>query len=93
MIIGTIEIKLYASWVVSLKEKRMVVKSIIAKTQNKFHVSIAEIDEQDTLQTIVLGVACVAGNVRQADSILDHVVTFVENNTQAEMMDVQRELR
>jgi uncharacterized protein YlxP (DUF503 family) len=35
----------------SLKEKRMIVKSLIAKLQNRFHVSAAEIDEQETLVT------------------------------------------
>jgi len=93
MIIGSLEIKLYAPWVSSLKEKRMLVKSIIAKTQHKFNVSIAEVDEQDTHQTIILGIACVAGTVSQSDSILDHVIAFIENNTEAEMMDIQREIR
>ena len=48
---------LHASWVHSLKEKRMIVKNLIAKLQNKFHVSAAEIDEQNTHQIIVIGVA------------------------------------
>ena len=93
MIIGAVEIKLYASWVSSLKEKRMVVKSIIAKTQHKFNVSIAEVAEQDTLQSIVLGIACVTGTVRQADSILNHVIEFLEENTEAEILDILREFR
>ena len=93
LIIGTVKIKLYAPWVASLKQKRMVVKSIIAKTQNKFNVAVAEVDEQDTLQTIVLGIACVAGTVSQSDSIMDHVIAFIESNTEAEIVDIQRELR
>lgn len=93
MIIGTVRIKLYAYWIHSLKEKRMVVKSIIAKTQNKFNVSISEVEEQDTLQTVILGVACVAGSVSQSDSIIDHVLDFIENNTEAEILEVQREIR
>lgn len=93
MIIGAAEIKLYAPWVSSLKEKRMVVKSIIAKTQNKFNVSIAEVGEQDTHQTIILGIACVSGSVSQADSIIDNVIGFIENNTEAQIIDIQREIR
>lgn len=93
MIIGTAEIKLYAPWVYSLKEKRMVVKSIIAKTQNKFNVSIAEVGEQDTHQTIIIGVACVTGSVNQADSIIDNILGFIENNTEAQIIDIQREIR
>ena len=93
MIIGAVTMRLYAPWVSSLKEKRMVVKSIIAKVHNKFHVAIAEVAEQDTLQTVVLGMACVASTVRQADSIVDHVLQFVEESTEAEVTDIQRELR
>ncbi len=33
MIIGTAKIHLYANWVHSLKEKRMIVKSVISKTK------------------------------------------------------------
>ena len=93
MIIGTVLIKLYAPWVSSLKEKRMVVKSIIAKTQQKFNIAIAEVEEQDTYQTIVIGIACVAGTVSHSDSIIDQVITFIENNTEAEILDIQREIR
>ena len=93
MIVGTLELKLYAPWVSSLKDKRMVVKSIIAKTKNKFNVSIAEVDEQDTHQTIILGIACVAGTVSQSDSILDHVITFIENSSEAEILNIEREIR
>ena len=93
MIIETLEIKLYAPWVHSLKEKRMVVKSLIAKISNKFNVSVAEIEDQDVHQSIVLGLACVAGNTALADSIMDNVITFVENNTEAMITDVLREIR
>lgn len=39
-----LKIKLYAPWVHSLKEKRMVVKSLLAKIRNKFQVSVAEVE-------------------------------------------------
>ena len=93
MIVGTAEIKLYAPWVCSLKEKRMTVKSLIAKTYNKFNVAIAEVDAQDVHQTIVLGIACVAGTVAQSDSIIDHVLAFIEHNTAAELLEIRREIR
>ena len=93
MIVGTAEIKLYAPWVFSLKEKRMIVKSLIARTRNKFNVSIAEIDEQDTHQTIVLGVACATTTVSQADSIVDHVIALIESSTEAEIVEITREIR
>ena len=50
MKIAAMTFRLRASWVHSLKEKRMIVNSLTAKLQNRFHVSAAEIDEQDTHQ-------------------------------------------
>lgn len=93
MIIEAATIKIYAPWAHSLKEKRMIVKSLIAKTKNKFNVSIAEVDAQDIHQTIVLGLACVAGTVAQADSMVESILTFIEDNADAEITEVRRELR
>lgn len=93
MIIESAAVKLYAPWVRSLKDKRTVVKSIIAKTRNKFNISIAETDAQDVHQTIVLGLACVTDSVSHADRIIDSVLAFIEDNTQASIINVQRELR
>ena len=77
----------------SLKEKRMIVKSIVAKLQNKFHVSAAEIDEQDVHQIIVIGVAAIVPHNAVADSLMDEISQFVEDNTEAEILDEQREIR
>ncbi len=90
MIIETVQIKLYAPWVHSLKEKRMVVKSLCARLRNKFNVSAAEVAAQDLHQTIVIGVA---GTVALADSVSDHVIAFIEENTEAEITEIGREIR
>ena len=93
MIIATITFKLHAPWVHSLKEKRMIVKSILAKLQNRFHVSAAEIDEQDTHQIIVIGVAAIVPNNAQADSLMESISRFIEETCEAEIIDEERELR
>ncbi len=93
MIIEAATIKLYAPWVHSLKEKRMAVKSLIQKIKNKFNVSICEADAQDIHQTIVLGLACVAGTVSLADSMVDSILAFIEDNAEAEIIEVRREMR
>ena len=63
------------------------------KLQNKFHVSAAEIDEQDTHQTIVIGVAAIVPHNAMADSLMDEISAFVEENTEAEILDEQKEIR
>jgi uncharacterized protein YlxP (DUF503 family) len=41
----------------------------------------------------VLGLACVAGAVSHADSIIDWILTFIENKFEAEIIEIQREIR
>ncbi len=92
MVIGAITIKIHIPWSHSLKEKRMVVKSICAKVHNKFNVSIAEIDDQDLHQIIVLGISYVATDKAQADSIADHVINFIESSTEGVFVSIEREI-
>ena len=93
MKIAVMSFRLHASWVHSLKEKRMIVKSLATKLQNKIHVSVAEIDEQDILQIIVIGVAFIIPYNAMADSMMDEISMFVEENTEAELLDEIRENR
>ena len=92
MLVATLTVRLHAPWVHSLKEKRTEVKSLLSRLRNKFNVSAAEVDEQDTHQTIVVGIAAVAGDPAHADSILDHLLNFIETNSEAEITSVRREL-
>ena len=93
MRIAAMTFRLHAPWVHSLKEKRMIVKSLVAKVQNKFHVSAAEIDEQDIHQIIVIGIAAIVPHNARADSLMDEISSFVEENTEAEILDEMREIR
>ena len=93
MKIAVITFRLHAPWVHSLKEKRMIVKSLIAKLQNKCHVSAAEIDEQDTHQIAVIGVAAIVPYNAAADSLMEKISLFVEENTEAEIIDEELEIR
>ena len=93
MRIAAMTFRLHAPWVHSLKEKRMIVKGLIAKLQNKFHVSAAEVDEQDIHQIIVIGIASIVPHNAMADSLMDEISLFVEENTEAEILDEMREIR
>lgn len=64
----------------SLKGKRQVIKSVIARLQNEYNVSVAEVDNQDLWQLATLGIACVSNYRRHTDEILSNVVKFVAQN-------------
>ena len=93
MRIAVMSFRLHAPWVHSLKEKRMIVKSLVAKLQNKFHVSAAEVDEQDVHQIIVIGVAAIVPHNAMADSLMDDISRFMEESTEAEILEEEREVR
>jgi uncharacterized protein YlxP (DUF503 family) len=93
MIITFMEIKLYVPFAHSLKEKRMVVKSIIAKLRNTFNISIMETDCQDIHQTIVLGLVFIAASTAMADSVSSNLISFIESNTEAEVTEINRDIR
>ena len=92
MVIGTCRMRLSADWANSLKDKRMIVKSIIDKTKRKFNVSIAETELQDAHREIVIGFACVTNEAAHADSTIQHVLNFIENSTDAVVCDVRTEI-
>ena len=92
MFIGCCVMKFRAEWVTSLKEKRMVVKPIIEKTRHKFNVSIAEIEEMDVHQTIVIGFTCISNEGKHTEQVLHTVSDFIENSTDALLTDIEFEI-
>ena len=64
----------------------MIVKSLTAQLQNRFHVSAAEVDEQDTHQIIVIGVAAIVPHNAMSDSLMEENPLFVEEKCEAEIL-------
>ncbi len=93
MRIAAMTFRLHAPWVHSLKEKRMVVKGLITQLQNRFHVSAAELDEQDAHQILVIGVAAIVPHNAIADSLMEKISQFVESASEAEVWEETREIR
>lgn len=78
MVIGVCTLTLHIFAAQSLKEKRQVVKSILARVRNEFNVSIAEVGGQDTWQRADLGIACVSTDQSYAHGQLEAVIHFIE---------------
>lgn len=88
MIVSLMTVKLYAPWVQSLKEKRMVVKSLCVKLTNKFNISVIESDAQDIHKTIIISIAFLSNNTAIADRTSEAIETFIEESTDAEIVDL-----
>lgn len=85
------KVTLRASWIHSLKEKRMIVKSILQRLKNKFNISVGEVDQQDVHKIIVIGIAGICANTAQSDSMMENILGFIESNTDAELINIEKE--
>ena len=92
MKILVMKVDLRAAYVHSLKEKRMIVKSIIGKLQNKFNVSIREVENQDLHQRISIGIVKLELNSKDSDQSKDKILNFIEENCEAEIIDIESEI-
>ena len=75
----------------SLKEKRMIVRSLKSRIRNDFDVSSAEVGNQDLLQRSTIGVAAVGPDQPPLDALLQRILEFVESNLDGELLDYRNE--
>ena len=74
---------------VSLKDKRRIVKSIIDRLKNRFHLSAAEVDLQDSLSFAQVGGALVSNSRVFGESVLNKALKMIENELAVVIQDVQ----
>ena len=75
----------------SLKAKRRVIKSLVARLKNRFNVAIAEVDALNAHETAVLAAVSVSNDAAHLNGLISRVVTFVETNVDAELVDYKTE--
>jgi len=75
----------------SLKDKRMVVRSLKDRIRNRFNVSVAETGHQDSWGRVELTVALVASDRGAADSVLDGLDRLVEAESRAMIVKTHRD--
>ncbi len=77
----------------SLKGKRQVIKSLLARLSNEFNVSVAEVDQQDAWQLAGIGLCCVSNSKQHAERQLQAAVEFVERTRlDVEIVDCELEV-
>lgn len=78
----------------SLKGKRGIVKSVLARARNNFNVAAAEVDLQDEPGTAVLGFVTVSENRAQGRQLLERLEDWlVEERPDLELATVEIEER
>ncbi len=93
MLVGCCRIEIYLPESGSLKTKRHLIKSLIARIRSKFNVSVAEVDGNDLWQRGVIGVAVMTNQAPYADRIISKVIDCVRQDGRVELLDYQTEIR
>jgi uncharacterized protein YlxP (DUF503 family) len=92
MIVGLCTVELHFPDSLSLKSKRKILVSLKTRLQNRFNVSIAEIEEMDLWQKAILGIAAVANETARVNQTLDHVLNDIRANPSLELVRSQIEI-
>ena len=91
MTVGIARLTLFLPEAHSLKEKRMVLRRVKDRAQQKFNLAIAEVGDNDLWQRAVLGMAVVGNGRRFVESALDEIIRFVRG--EVEVSNVEREIQ
>lgn len=91
MHIGVCKIWLRIPQCRSLKAKRSVIKSLIARLKNRFNIAIAEVEALDTHETAVLAAVSVSNDAAHLNGLISHLITFIEANVDAELVNYKTE--
>ncbi|SDI88641.1 hypothetical protein SAMN05192558_102517 [Actinokineospora alba] len=76
----------------SLKQKRSVVKPVVAELRRRFEVSAAEAGHQDLHRRALIGVAAVAAEASHVRDLLDACERLVAGRPELELLSARRRL-
>lgn len=92
MWIGWISFDILLGDVHSLKQKRSIVRPLVADLRRTFTVSAAEAEHLDLYRRAGIGVSVVAGDSAHVVEVLDKIEDFVARRPELELLSTRRGL-
>jgi uncharacterized protein YlxP (DUF503 family) len=89
MVVGVLTADLLLGDVHSLKEKRMVIKPVIAELRRRFEVSAAESGQQDLHRRAELSVALVAADHGHVRDVLEASERLIAGHPEFELLSTR----
>jgi len=71
----------------SLKEKRHVLKTLIASLRQRFNIAVAEVDHQDLWQRAAIAVSSVGGEGYHLKKVMHEVERHIDTFPAVEVID------
>jgi uncharacterized protein YlxP (DUF503 family) len=92
MYVGALELDVLLGDVRSLKQKRSVIRPLIADLRKRFEVSVAEAGHLDLHRRALVGVAVVAADGGHVRDVLDECERLVAGRPEVELLSARRRL-
>jgi uncharacterized protein YlxP (DUF503 family) len=92
MYVGALELDVLLGDVSSLKEKRSLVRPVIAELRRKFEVAVAEAGHLDLHRRTLIGVSCVAADSGHVTGVLDRCERLVAARPELELLSARRRI-
>lgn len=92
MYVGALTLDVLLGDVHSLKQKRSLVRPVIAELRRRFSVSVSEAGDQDLYRRAKIGVAVVAPTAAHARDLMDSCESFVAGRPELELLSARQRL-
>lgn len=89
MVVGVLSCDLLLGDVRSLKQKRSIVRPLVAELRRRFEVSVAETGEQELYRRAELSVAVVSGDRRHVVDVLAGCERLVAGRPELELLSAR----
>ena len=89
MVVSMLQFRIELPPLESIKDKRRIVVSLKEKLANKFHLSVAEVGDLDSLHFAHLGAALVSNSKTFGESVMQKALAFAEHNCEGALVDAE----
>lgn len=90
MYVGALEFDFVLGDVASLKQKRSLVRPVVAELRRKFEVSVAEVEHHELHRRCVIGVAVAAADSAHLHRVLDSCERLVAERPELALLSARR---
>jgi uncharacterized protein len=92
MYVGTLSFDLLLGDVHSLKEKRSVVRPVVAELKRRYDAAVGEVGHLDLHRRALVGVAVVAADAAHCGEVLDACERLVAGRPELDLLSARRRL-
>ncbi len=92
MRVGALKVQLEITDSNSLKDKRMVLRSLKERIRRRFNVSISEVDNHEKWQRATLGISSISNDKQFIETMFNKITDYIESEKRVLILDMTVEI-